>query len=97
MADVIGAFLFSALCCQGPQMATVLLALLKGCWQCRMSVKWRGDVGMICREFEANGVPPRPAMKEKVEAAAAELAAAAGPRRAATRKVHALAERLVID
>ncbi|EIE24479.1 hypothetical protein COCSUDRAFT_65382 [Coccomyxa subellipsoidea C-169] len=56
--------------------------VLRGCFENN-----RPDLAVaFCREFEANGVPPRPAMKEKVEAAAAELAAAAGPRRAATGK-----------
>lgn len=39
------------------------------------------------REFEANGLPPRPAMKEKIEAAALELEAAASAKKAATQQV----------
>ncbi|BDA42891.1 hypothetical protein COCOBI_03-7840 [Coccomyxa sp. Obi] len=52
--------------------------VLRGCFE-----NDRPDLAVVfCREFEANGLPPRPAMKEKVEAAASELEAAAAAKKA---------------
>ena len=51
-----------------------------------LAVKFE-QIFLPCREFEANGLPPRPAMKEKVEAAASELEAAASAKKSAAEEV----------
>lgn len=59
--------------------------VLRGCFENN-----RPDLAVaFCREFEANGLPPRPGMKEKVKAAAAELEAMASAKKAAARQVPA--------